>query len=77
MKDNKVETNTSLSTDEWAEMYGTELGSTYVMTLDSKLHKKEFKVVRKEEPTYRKLEKKQGYKGKVKMNKGVARKWYV
>lgn len=28
-------------------------------------------------PYYRQLEKKQGYKGKVKVNKGVARKWYV
>lgn len=39
--------------------------------------KKEFKKVRKEEPAYRKLEKKVGYKGKVKVNKGERRKWYV
>jgi len=40
--------------------------------------KKEFKKVRKEEPGYRKLEKKQGYKGKVKKGgKVVGRKWYV
>jgi len=47
--------------------------------IGSVIPSKEFKKVRKEMPGYRKLEKKVGCngKGKVKVNKGERRKWYV